>query len=204
MGDFVQNEEANSPPWLLGKYGEAWGIVMGLFADAHAEGAREAVVQRFVRLCAADALDEHGEERQILRAPGEDVEAFRQRLILAWDAWEKAGTPGGILEQLVPVGIENAEVIEGVSIDPSTPSSWAKWYLRVHEPHPFTPPILYGAAPAGSGRDYDSGALYGFGDAAALEYVRAVVRKWNAAHAQCTGIVVELSGPPSYEFRLPA
>jgi hypothetical protein len=197
MSDAKDYQLAIAPTWLLGPWGEALMLALGLAKDATIEGAREAAVQRFVRYCAADALDEHGEERQILRAPAELLEQYRARLILAWDAWERAGTPGGILAQLVPVGIEHAEVLEGVSADPSIPSSWAKWYLRVHEPHPFTPPIVYG-----DGREYGDGALYGFGNDFAIAYTRAVVRKWNAAHAHCTGIVIEFSDP-AIDVRLP-
>lgn len=189
MGDAKEYQLAISPTWLLDSRGEAWGIALGLLKEAHIEASRESVVQRFVPWCAADALDEHGSERQIPRAPGEGVEQYRQRLIGAWNAWEQAGRPAGILAQLVPVGIGNAEVVQGVSADPSTPSTWGTWYLRVHEPHPFTPPIYYGA-----GRTYGDGALYGFGSDFALAYTRAVVRKWNASHAKCTGVVVEFAG----------
>lgn len=196
-GDIVDYQLSLCPPWLLDLYGEALELVLGLMKDALAEGAREAVVQRFVRFCAADALRYHGDQVQILRAPGETTEQFRARLLRAWSAWSKAGTGGGILLQLEPVGIGSATITEGASVDPSVTSSWAKWYLTVHEPHPFTRPITYG-----SGHTYGDGALYGFGDDFAIAYVRAVIRKWQPAHVLCTGVVVEFSAP-LIDVRLP-
>lgn len=196
-GDLVDHQLSLCPPWLLERYGEALQLVLGLAKDAIAEGAREAVVQRFVRHCAADALKHHGSERQIFRAPGESLEAYRTRLIQAWEAWSKAGTAAGILLQLEPAGVTNATITEGASIDPAVTSSWAKWYLTAHEPHPFTPPITYG-----SGHVYGDEALYGFGDDHAIAYVRAVIRKWQPAHVLCTGVLVEFS-IPLINVRLP-
>lgn len=196
-GDVVDYQISLCPPWLLAQYGEAWQLAFGLAKDSIAEGARESVVQRFIRHSSADALAFHGRQVGIFRAPGESTEQYRTRLTQTWQAWSKAGTPAGILLQLEPAGITNAEIFEGVSVDPSVPSSWATWYLRVHEPHPFTPPITYG-----SGGTYGGGALYGFGNATAIEYARAVIRKWQPAHALCTGIVVEFSSP-ACEVRLP-
>lgn len=202
MGDGATYTLAISPPWLLGPYGEGWGLVMGLLKEARAEGAREAVLQRFVQLCAKDALDEHGSERQIPRAPGETLPQYRGRLAIAWDAWEKAGTPAGVLEQLAPAGIESVTLTEGASIDPSVASTWAKWYLTVGNPHPFTDPIILGPTPVGSGRLMGDGWLMGFADGTAIAYTRVIVRKWGAAHAICTGIsIIDTGG--TYSRRLP-
>ncbi len=197
QGDVVDYQVSLAPTWLQKGYGEALMLVFGLVADATAEGAREAVAQRFIRFCAADALGLHGKQVQILRAPGETTEQYRVRLQQAWDAWSKAGTGGGILLQLEPAGIVSATIHEGDSIDPDVPDSWAKWWLEVNEPHPFTPPITYG-----SGRTYGDGALYGFGDDHAIAYVRAVIRKWQPAHVLCTGVLVHFTTPP-IDVRLP-
>lgn len=202
MGDAKEYQLAISPPWLLGPYGEGWMIFQGLLKEAHIEGAREALVQRFVLLCAADALDLHGEERQILRAPGETLEQFRARLAISWDAWMKNGTPGGVLEQLAPVGIVDATITEGASIDPSMPSTWATWYLTIRPPHPFTDPIVIGLPPVGSGRAVGDGWLVGFATDAAIAYTRAVIAKWGAAHGLCTGAeIYDTTG--TYTRRLP-
>lgn len=196
-GDIVDHQLAHCPPWLLAKYGEALELALGLAKDAIAEGARWAVAQRLVLHCGADALQLHGRQLGIFRAPGETTAQYRERLARGWEAWRWAGTARGILEQLEPVGILDAEIFEAVSVDPSVASSWATWYLRVHEPHPFTPPITWG-----DGHTWDDGWLWGFGDDAALAYVRAVIRKWQPAHVLCTGVVVEFSSPAT-EVRLP-
>lgn len=197
MGSFADYQLSLAPPWLLGPYGEAWHLVLGFVKDAHAEGAREAVVCRFLPYAPLDALDEHGRDRQILRAPGEPIESFRARLLTAWQAWAKAGTGGGILLQLEPAGIVSATITEGASIDPSEASTWAKWYLTVHEPHPFTPPIVWG-----DGHLWGDGWLWGFADDTAIAYARAIIRKWQPAHVLCTGVLVEFSTPPT-SVRLP-
>lgn len=202
MGDAKEYQLALSPPWLLGTYGEAWMLVMGLLKEAHIEASREAVVQRFVTYCAADGLDEHGQERQIPRAPGETVEQYRARLMLAWEAWQRAGTPAGILLQLTPAGVTNASIVEHASIDPSISSSWAVWHMVVEMPHPFVDPVILGPAPVGSGRRLGDGSLLGFGSAHAIEYVRAVIKKWNAVHTTCTGLAI-YDTTMTYTRRLP-
>lgn len=197
MADVKDYVRAIAPPWLLAAYGEALLLVLGLIGDAHGEGTREAVALRFVDAAPLDALDDHGADRQIARAPGEGLEAFRQRLLQAWDAWALAGTGAGILLQLEPAGITSATIVEGASADPSVPSTWATWYVRVHEPHPFVAPFLWGA-----GRDWGDGWLWGFGAPDVIEYARAIVRKWRPAHAHSTGIVVEFSSP-TVDVRIP-
>lgn len=197
LGDVKDFVQSLAPTWLSKGFGEALMLMFGLIADAHAEGAREATAQRFILHCAADALNLHGKQVQILRAPGETTEQFRARLAAAWEAWSKAGTGGGILLQLEPAGVTSATIHEGDSIDPDVPASWAKWWLEVSDPHPFTPPITYG-----SGRRYGDGALYGFGDGSAIAYTRAVIRKWQPAHVLCTGVLVHFSAP-AIDIRLP-
>lgn len=196
-GDVVDYQLSLCPPWLLEVYGEALQLVLGLAKDAIAEGAREAVVQRFIAYCSADALPLHGGQVQIFRAPGEMVEQYRVRLAQAWRAWSKAGTAAGIALQLEPAGLTSVTFHEGDSIDPDVAASWAKWWLEVSEPHPFTPPITYG-----SGRTYGDGALYGFGDDHAIAYVRAVIRKWQPSDVLCTGVLVHFS-VPLIDIRLP-
>lgn len=197
MADVKDYVQALMPTWLLGPMGEALTLVYGLIADAHAEGTREAVALRFVDFAPLDSLDDHGSDREILRAPGEGLEAFRARLMQAWDAWAQAGSPGGILLQLGPAGVAAAVLVEGASIDPEIPASWGRWYLDVSEPHPFTPPVVWGG-----GQEWGDGWLWGFGDATALEYVRRVIRKWEPARTLCTGIRIEFSSPATF-VRLP-
>jgi hypothetical protein len=217
-GDCKTYQLALCPPWLLGAQGEAWELIQGLIKDAHAEGTREAVALRFIPYCPLDALAVHSAERQIERAPGEEIEIFRARLRGAWDAWSKAGTEEGILMQLAAAGITTADAVEGMTEwgggftwgdgtiwgyvhvgvtwgsfvwgeetwgEFLGPMTWARWFLIVEPPHPFTPPQLWGA-----GWLWGDATRWGFGNDALMEFVRRVIRKWQPAHVVCLGVLV--------------
>jgi hypothetical protein len=231
MGDFKEYELANSPPWLLELWGEAWALVQGLFADAHAEGTREAVALRFVVHAPLDALDEHGADRQILLAPGEALEQFRTRLRQAWDAWAKAGTGGGILLQLEAAGIVSATIYEGpprwdgfewgdgtlwgtrVGFTTAPAQSWGSftWGSYTWGPRAMNwanwvlvihEPHPFSPPASWGQRTWGDGWLWGFSTPAPIEYTKAIVRKWQPAHVRNVGVVVEFQAGASSVFQV--
>jgi hypothetical protein len=221
MGDCKTYQLALCPPHLLAPTGEAWELVQGLIKDAHAEGTREGVALRFVLHAPLDALPVLGSERQIERAPGEEIEVYRQRLVDAWDAWGRAGTAAGILGQLAAAGITNAAVVEGPD------GAWGGFvwgdgtlwgYAHVGEvwggfgwgdgtiwgEHvgPMTwatwfldvsPPHGFTAPQAWGAFTWGDGALWGFGNAELMEFTRRVIRKWQPAHVRCLGVLVRFA-----------
>jgi hypothetical protein len=79
-----------------------------------------------------DALVLIGEERLLPRFPGEPTDAYRARLLAAWEFWRWAGTFPGLVYWLRVLGYEPF-VVEWYRYDPSI---WAEFslYLWPHRP----------------------------------------------------------------------
>jgi hypothetical protein len=178
-----------APPWLRGRWGEAWNGTVGLVMDMTAEGAMQAVKARFLKRGPADALPYAGTDRQIERAPGEPDDVYRARLLAAFETWRLAGTNKGILTALAVIGYSKARIFESHDWYPIDPRWWRFW-LVIEPPHAFTSWKLGDGTKLGT-------KLLGLGGAeakAALDLLRRVVRKWKAAHTVCEKIIIVLFG----------
>jgi hypothetical protein len=178
-----------APPWLRGRWGEAWNGTVGLAMDMVAEGAMEAVKARFLKQAPVDALPYAGADRQIERAPGETDDVYRARLLQAFETWRLAGTNKGILTALAIIGYPKAKIFESHDWFPKDPRWWRFW-LVIEPPHVFTAWKLGDGTKLGMkllGLDSAEGT-------AALDLLRRVVRKWKAAHAVCEKLIIVLFG----------
>ena len=101
---------ARAPGWLQGPNGKAWLWAHGDVLDSFEEAARIAVKARFPAHTTQDGLNILGAERGLERVSGETAEAFAERVVLAWTAWQNCGTPLGILSALRIAGIQNAQI----------------------------------------------------------------------------------------------
>ncbi|MBI2388629.1 MAG: hypothetical protein HYV09_03345 [Deltaproteobacteria bacterium] len=178
-----------APPWLRGRWGEAWNGTVGLAMDMVAEGAMQAVKARFLKQGPADALSYAGTDRQIERAPDESDELYRARLLQAFETWRLAGTNKGILTALAVIGYPKARVFESQDWFPKDPRWWRFW-LVIDPPHTFTTWKLGDGTKLGM----KLLGLDGPGAKAALDLLRRVVRKWKAAHTTCEKLVIVLFG----------
>jgi hypothetical protein len=178
-----------APPWLRGRWGEAWNGTVGLAMDMVAEGAMQAVKARFIKGAPSDALPYAGTDRQIERAPGESDDQYRARLLGAFETWRLAGTNKGITTALAVIGYPNARVFESHDWFPGNPRWWRFWVV-IDPPHGFT------TWKVGDGTKLGM-KLLGLdkaGDKSAVDLLRRVVRKWKAAHTVCEKLIVVLSG----------
>lgn len=186
---FSDYEVELAPPWLRGRWGEAWGRASGLVKDLVAEGAMQAVKARFLRAGPPDALAYAGNDRWIERAPGEADAVYRARLLQAFETWRLAGTSKGILRALAIIGYPKATIYESHQWFPKDPRWWRFWIV-IDPPHGFSLWRLGDGTKLGTkllGLDKPDGK-------AALDLLRRVVRKWKAAHAVCANIVLVLFG----------
>jgi hypothetical protein len=179
-----------APPWLRGRWGEAWNGTVGTVLDLVAEGALEAVKARFLRHAPADALPYAGTDRQIERAPSESEVTYRARLLGAFETWRLAGTNKGITTALAVIGYPKARVFENHDWFPSDPRWWRFWIV-IDPPHGFSAWKLgdgtkLGMKLLGLSTDGDTKA--------ALDLLRRVIRKWKAAHTTCERIIIVLFG----------
>lgn len=81
------------PPPLRGPWGTAFHQAVGERMDAIVEDYRQAVFSRLPGICPDDALDLVGSDRLLPRGPGETNDAYRARLVDAWEAWAGDNTP---------------------------------------------------------------------------------------------------------------
>lgn len=99
-----------APPWFqdaaVGPEIEAYGAL----ADEHLEYVATALRGRYAELAPEDALNLLGAERNFVRYPAESLDAFRQRIIGAWEFWQWAGTEYGMGLALSQLGYNSAIV----------------------------------------------------------------------------------------------
>ncbi len=99
-----------APPWFqdapVGPEIEAYGAL----ADEHLEYVATALRARYAELGPEDGLNLLGAERNFVRYPAESLDAFRQRIIGAWEFWQWAGTEYGLGLALSQLGYNSAIV----------------------------------------------------------------------------------------------
>lgn len=181
--DFVDYQLAHAPPWLLGTWGDKLMRLLGQAKEDQSARTKLAVKARFVDIAPDDALPDLGKDRVMLRAPGEAADDYRSRLASAFEIWSTAGTKAGLLELFRVAGATNVTIWEDQEAGGAL-GHWARFAISVAEPHPFTAPATWGTFA------YGDGTRWGFGDSAALDYARNVVRRWKPAHTRCVGIAV--------------
>jgi hypothetical protein len=84
-----------APPWLQEGAGGRFLEGLGEVKDGLAEHVRQAVLARMIQRAPEDALALIGEERFLPRFPGEFTEAYRARLLAAWEFWRQGGRSRG-------------------------------------------------------------------------------------------------------------
>lgn len=94
-------QTTNGPPWMLGPQGIKWQAGLGDIKDKLLGSLRTAIKYRFPTYAKDDpsgqALALIGADRLLDRAPGESDDDYAARLRMAWEAWQRAGTPLGLL-----------------------------------------------------------------------------------------------------------
>ena len=111
------------PPFLSAPWGARWATAVGGVFDKLVVVTRFAVKARMPLHTPADALDDLGWERQILRVPGESDDAYRLRVHSAWETWRWAGTDNGIVRAFEALGWAIGH-LEGASPNETTPLHW--------------------------------------------------------------------------------
>ncbi|AZF88272.1 hypothetical protein [Meiothermus phage MMP17] len=101
---------AISPPWLRGVRGSAFTGGLGEALDEHASLVATGVASRFANRAPEDAVNRLGAERGLTRYPGESLEAWRTRVLGAWEFWQWAGTEYGMGLALSQLGYNSAIV----------------------------------------------------------------------------------------------
>lgn len=100
-----------APAFLRDATADAWHRASGDAKDAEIDRLKRAVKARMPLLARPDAVAEIGSERSIERLPGESDAAYAQRVTHAWESWQWAGTPYGVLVALSDLGYPGAVLV---------------------------------------------------------------------------------------------
>jgi len=192
VSDYLAYLPQTTPAWLLGPFGAYWESIPAQIRDVLIDMAKESVKARFPMLGPTDALAAIASERSLEKMPVETEYVWRGRLLTAFDAWQWGGTKKGIVDNVTLTGLTNVTVKE-LAIDwPDTDKiDWARFWVLVNQPHPFTAPKNFGA-----GWAFGDGTLLGLTGATQgdVERLRRIVRLWKGAHAKCVAIILLVSG----------
>lgn len=208
MSDFGSYRELmrspeNSPGWLLRPRGAAWLSAVGVLKDGELERLKAAIKLRFATKAPPDGLARLGEDRVIERGPTDTDATYAARLVDAWNSWKFGGTPFGLLTALREAGFggdpaypgPRLEIVNGHQFHldlagelVDTPLRSGLWSCHATRTHwasfcLYWPVVSNPFAPAVPANDDPR-----------LEPLRRIVRNWKPAHAQCSGIFLEVSG----------
>lgn len=193
MPSYIDYQVQRAPTFLSGRWGTAWLSSMGSAKNVSVDAAIAAVNCRFIAnssISPDDALVAVGHDRGLEQVPGETNDAYRARLVDAWNAYQWAGTKKGLLDQLAIVGCTNVQIQEnweytGPGADPT---QWWRFWITIRAPHPFG---TVATVPRwGSGFRWGDGHRWGGIDKNRADLVKRIVRKWKPAHAQCVKITI--------------
>ncbi len=104
------------PEWLVTllpsrlslRWGARWMGALGAGLDDLLDRTKASVEVRGVSIAPDDAVPYHGRDRSIGRLPAESLDAYRTRLVAAWETWSWAGTQRGVWQALFLVGLRGA------------------------------------------------------------------------------------------------
>jgi hypothetical protein len=176
-----------APPWLQEGTGGRFLEGLGEAKDIPATHVRLAVLARMIQRAPEDALALIGDERLLPSFPGELADAYRARLLAAWEFWRRAGTLPGLVYWLRAMGYE-AHVTEWYRHDPTI---WAEFSLHLW---PYRPEFIVDRWDDGVGA-WDDDTTWDYTlNGAELERIPALVREMKPAHARVRSIYY-ISGP---------
>lgn len=180
-----------APPWLKRRWGARYLTVIGLLYDAYREAAEAAVRARYVRYTPPDALPEAGTHYSIERLVGETDEGYRGRLRRAFPSHRQGGSATGLQARLHEAGYTTATVVEAHDWSVDDGGSWARYWVVVEQPHPFSVAELW----SDPGTWGDGGVWLDLSPKEQADQIRRLTRKWGqGAHAQPVSLIVVLSG----------
>lgn len=140
-----------SEPTIAGRF----NYVFGIACDVLLEKAQQGIKSRFPTECDPSALPYIGADRVIPQGAGEPTASYRLRLQQAFPTWKKAGSPWGVMMNLLPmllpftpqmrcVNDEGAwdTFAAGASTQTAPDHVWPKWLTLwnwdgdTYDPHP--------------------------------------------------------------------
>ncbi len=209
-----------APPWLRSGNGARVLYTLGATLDSAQDWLWQGIQARMPLVATPTALSAIGRDRRITRGYAETDAAYAGRLAGYLQAWARAGTARGIMDQvagyLAPASVDlrivtNSGMWYARAADGTftweahtTPSNWdwdgdtASWFrfwLIIYSP--------WAAEDTwGSGTWGDGGAWGTTADPGYVSAIRGIVGTWKAAHAKCEWII-EAFNPATFDPSAP-
>lgn len=183
--------EALLPGPLAGRWGRGLARTIGESLDEVLPLAKAAAKAGLLADAPDDALAFHGEGRALPRGPGEDLDAYRARLIAAWQVWRWATTARSLRDALVLAELGGATIYPQREL-PLLPRR-AAWWSRFAVVFPGRAVYDAGATWDGPGVAWEGRLPAGIEALPAAEAratLRAVIRPWKAARDRVTAAIV--------------
>ncbi len=176
-----------------GPRGLAWVGVVAAGFDGIVSNAKLAAKLDLPAHTLDEALPYVGADRVITRAPGESLDAYRERLAGAWESWGWVGTRYGIARAVGLLGVGTPQV---ATVRDFTPLGWplaTRWafarLLWVGRASWGT--ARWGTFKWGAARDE---ALDALTDAEARAMLRPVLRQWLGARDRVLDVTISRGG----------
>ena len=118
---------------LAGPWGSRWFSAVGALLDAALDGALYAGTLVGPLRAPADAVAALGDDRRVLRLPDEADEAYRTRIVGAWESWGWVGTVWGAVYALKLLGIPSRPIPlhRWASAPDGRADLWARWWIHI-------------------------------------------------------------------------
>lgn len=214
MADYSDYQPSTAPAWMQSGNARAWWTALGQVKDEVVALIKDALTSGMPLLSPPDGLARIGQSRMLPRYGTESDEGYALRLWNAWQAWERAGTPLGLLLALEAAGYQAVlvqQVERGFTLDADTTLD-DRARLQIHTLDPNRDEVTHGWSfddrPAFWSRFgvllYDPPASWtnivdpptddSSPPRAEVNIIRRIIRKWKPAKATCFGIYVRKSG----------
>jgi hypothetical protein len=199
VSTYRQYRTSLMPTTMQRPAGQAFQGALGDVEDSLIDRAKQAVKARFPLLAPPGALTAIGVERQMPQGPGESTATYAARLVRAWDSWQWAGTPYGLLHAFADAGYPNVVLAQprgglqftldaGGNLVISSNGTWTPTY--VGDPFwsrfdvvlvpPLPPAWIAGGVPAS--------------DSSEAAFIKSTVRLWKPGHARLMRVIIQTGG----------
>ena len=156
MATYEEHQPGRHPTYLRGRWGLAWGRILGAAKDLVLEGAKDAVRAGFIKSAPVDALPYHLADAALEALPGETSDSQRTRVEAAFESARNAGLYPGLDLAAAQLGFEGyvfrtaRSYLPGLPPDhrADLPSTW--WLFVPSFGHPWLR-TEWGASTWGSG-----------------------------------------------------
>jgi len=207
------------PPWTQGEWGAKLKYLLcGILLDDYADMCKLSLNARMPKRAAQfipEALGPLGNDRQIIRGDSEPDDVYGLRLSKAFDAWKHAGSPVGLLLQLVAYLFPASPRLRCVwsTVDHVSSQLVTTWVtlengtFSFHQSEPgnwdwdgTSAPnwsrfwiIIYPGAFSVTARKWGDGWHWGDGThwgvtgitSAQIRSLQRIIQQWKGAHSQC-------------------